>query len=66
MDHVTNGSKVDVAFRAVPYFNSFLLFLGQYGLSWIARKGDRDSGIKTIHRQDNSPTVFLRQFTDRF
>ena len=28
-------------------------------------KIDND-GIKTIHRQDNSPTRFLRQFTDGF
>ena len=34
-------------------------------LSYLVEVG-KFRGIKTIHRQDNSPTRFLRQFTDRF
>ena len=30
------------------------------------RQWRRQKGNKTTHRQDNSPTRFLRQFTDRF
>ena len=57
-----------MAFRAAPYLNSFLLFLGQYGLFWIARKRERDPdrsswripGSKKYIRSDNNFFAVLR------
>ena len=42
------------------------VLIGRGSSDWVGKVGGGGHGIKTIHRQDNSPTRFLRQFTDIF